>query len=44
MTGLAIVGLLYRPQGRVLRSVGWISLGLLSVYLLNALVVFLAHD
>jgi cation:H+ antiporter len=43
MTGLAIVGLLYRPEGRVLRSVGWVSLGLLSVYLLNAWVLFLGQ-
>lgn len=37
MTGLAIVGLFYRPQARMLRAVGWISLGLLALYLLNAI-------
>lgn len=41
MSGIVIVGLLYRPPGRVLRSVGWISLLLLAGYLLNAYVLFL---
>jgi cation:H+ antiporter len=39
MTGLVIVGLLMRPHGRVLRVTSWISIGLLGVYLLNAMVV-----
>jgi len=41
MTGLAVTGLLYRPAGRVLRTVGWISLGLFAVYLLNTSVLYL---
>jgi cation:H+ antiporter len=41
MTGLATVGLLYRPTGRVLRSVGWVSLGLFTIYLLNSYVLYL---
>ncbi len=41
MTGVAIVGLLYRPRQRVLRTVGWASLMLLSLYLLNVLVLYL---
>lgn len=44
MTGLASVGLLYRPEGRVLRLVSWVSLGLLGIYLLNAWVLFLWHE
>ena len=41
MTGLAVVGLFFRPQGRVLRAVGAVSLGLAAVYLLNTYVIFL---
>lgn len=41
MTGIAIIGLLYRPTGRVLKTVGWTSLALFSIYLLNTLVLFL---
>ena len=35
-TGIVIVGLLYRPRTRIFGAVGWISLGLLTVYLLNS--------
>lgn len=41
MTGIAIIGLLYRPRGRVLRTVGWASIFLLLVYLVNANVLYL---
>jgi len=41
MSGIVIVGLLYRPQTRVLRSVGWVSLGLFTFYLLNIFVLYL---
>jgi cation:H+ antiporter len=41
MTGLVIVSLLYRPQRRLFRTVGWTSLGLFIIYLLNSYVVFL---
>lgn len=41
MTGVAVVGLLYRPQTRVLKTVGWVSVFLFSVYLINTYVVFL---
>lgn len=40
MSGIAIVGLFYRPEQRILRTVGWISLMLLSVYLFNAFIVY----
>ena len=41
MTGIVIVGLVYRPRTRVFGAVGWISLGLLTVYLLNSFVFYL---
>lgn len=41
MTGLVMVGLVLRPQGRVLRVTSWVSIGLLAAYGLNAAVVFL---
>jgi cation:H+ antiporter len=41
MTGLVMVGLVLRPQGRVLRVVSWVSVGLVAAYGLNAAVVFL---
>jgi cation:H+ antiporter len=40
MTGLAMVALFFRPGSRVLR-VGWVSLGLLAMYLLNTYVLYL---
>jgi len=40
MTGLVIVSLLYRPTRRLLRMVGWTSLGLVVIYLVNSYVVF----
>jgi cation:H+ antiporter len=41
MTGLALVGLFFKPTGRVLRAMSWVSLGLASMYLLNTYVLFL---
>ncbi|UCE30347.1 MAG: sodium:calcium antiporter [Burkholderiales bacterium] len=41
MTTLAIVGLFYRPDGRVLHTVGWTSIVVFVVYLLNTTVQFL---
>jgi cation:H+ antiporter len=41
MTGAAIVGVQYRPETRVFRLVGWVSLALLLTYILNALVLYL---
>ena len=41
MSGIAIVGLLYRPKTDLFRKVGWISLFLFLVYLLNSYVVYL---
>jgi cation:H+ antiporter len=42
MTGLVIVGLVMRPQGRVLRITSWVSVSLMAAYLINAALVFLA--
>ena len=41
MTGLVVVSLLYRPVRRLFRTVGWTSLALFVVYLVNSYVVFL---
>ena len=41
MSGLAVVGLVLRPASRVLRTVSWISLLLLVIYLLNSLFLYL---
>jgi hypothetical protein len=41
MTGLAMVGLFFKPRGRVMRTVSWISLGMVAIYLLNTYVLFL---
>lgn len=41
MTGLVIIGLLMRPQGRTLRVVSWVSVGLAATYVVNAALVYL---
>jgi cation:H+ antiporter len=41
MTGLAIVGLFYRPKERLFKTVGWTSLFLLMIYLLNSFFLYL---
>jgi cation:H+ antiporter len=41
MTGLVMIGLVMRPQGRVLRVLSWISVGLVAAYALNAVFVYL---
>ncbi len=41
MTGIVIVGLLYRPKTRLFRAAGWASLLLLGIYLLNTVVLYL---
>ena len=41
MTGLAVVGLFFRPHNRLLSTVGAVSVGLAAVYLLNTYVVYL---
>lgn len=41
MSGLVMIGLVMRPQGRELRVLSWVSAGLLAIYLFNATLVFL---
>ena len=41
MTGAAMVGLLYRPETRLLKTVGWVSLFLVVVYVMNSYVLYL---
>jgi cation:H+ antiporter len=41
MSGLVSIGLLMQPQGRVLRTLSWVSVGLLATYVLNAVVIYL---
>ncbi|MDD2700637.1 MAG: sodium:calcium antiporter [Sideroxydans sp.] len=40
MSTLVIVGLVFRPQGRVVLGLTWISLGLLMLYVLNSWLLF----
>lgn len=41
MTGAVIVGLIYRPRTRLMKTVGWVSLSLLAVYILNVYILYL---
>jgi cation:H+ antiporter len=41
MSGVAVVGLFYRPREKLFRTVGWTSLLLLSIYLLNTFFLYL---
>ena len=41
MSGIVIVGLVYRPNTRLFSRIGWISLSLLTLYLLNTYVFYL---
>lgn len=41
MTGIALVGLFFKPTGRVMRALSWVSLGLIAMYLLNTYVLYL---
>jgi cation:H+ antiporter len=41
MSGVVIIGLVYRPRTRLFMGVGWISLSLFTVYLLNTYVLYL---
>lgn len=41
MSGVVIIGLLYRPEGRVLKTASWASLVLFTLYLLNAWFLYL---
>ena len=41
MTGVAIIGLLYRPKGRVLKTVGWASIFLFAIYIFNSYLLYI---
>jgi cation:H+ antiporter len=41
MSGIAVIGLLYRPRGRVFKTVGWASIWLLAMYIGNSYVLYL---
>ena len=41
MSGIAIVGLFYRPKKRLFRTVGWVSLFMLLLYLFNTFAMYL---
>lgn len=41
MSGIVIVGLVYRPNPRSFISIGWVNLGLFTLYLLNTYVFYL---
>ena len=41
MNGVAIIGLLFRPRERLLHIMGWTSLMIFSLYLLNTLLLYL---
>ncbi len=41
MTGIFIIGLFYRARTRLYRTVGWASLMLFTVYLLNSYILFI---
>lgn len=44
MSGIVIVGLVYRPSTRLFFSIGWISIALFALYLLNIYVFYLHGD
>lgn len=39
MTGVVVVGLTYRPERRLFRTVGWVSIGLLVAYIANLSII-----
>jgi cation:H+ antiporter len=41
MTGIFVIGLFYRARTRLYRTVGWASLLLLSIYLINSYILFI---
>lgn len=44
MSALVIIGLIYRPRGRVMRTVSWISILLIATFLLNAWLLYSAGE
>jgi len=44
MTGLVIIGLVMRPQGRTLRVLSWVSVGIVATYVVNAALLYLGGE
>lgn len=44
MSAIFIVGMVYRPSGRVLGTVGWASIFLALIFVANSVVLFLYGD
>jgi len=44
MTGVVIIGLLFRPRGQLLRIMSWASLMIFSIYILNSLLLYLRGE
>ena len=42
MSGVVIIGLLYRPETRLFRTVGWTSIALFTVYILNVYIMYIS--
>ena len=40
MSSLVTVGLIFRPQGRIVLGLTWVSLGLFLLYVLNTWILF----
>jgi cation:H+ antiporter len=40
MSALVTVGLIFRPQGRVVLGLTWVSLGLFMLYVINSWILF----
>ncbi|MEW6446206.1 MAG: sodium:calcium antiporter [Pseudomonadota bacterium] len=41
MSGVAIVGLLFRPRRRLFQTIGWVSLALFVMYVLNTSILYI---
>lgn len=44
MSGAVIIGLVYRPRRRLLRTMSMVSVALLAVYLINVYVLFIHRE
>jgi cation:H+ antiporter len=44
MTGVVIIGLLFRPRGQLLRIMSWASLMIFSIYFLNSWLLYLRGE
>lgn len=40
MSALVVIGLLYRPKGRVLNTIGWISIFLILIFIANSFLLY----